>query len=262
VDPVSQLLAERERRHPRLAPWVAAAVLLHAGLASAMWLVSRNGSHPPAQLPTVAVRFVQPEPVRRRSEPPGGGPQRRATPAPKPTAAPTAVPTAPPEPEPEPERELAPEPEVAATAPQVDRPSEDAMAELGSKATPQPTPEPEPAPSGSGGGSGLSLGGGGDASEAATGVPSDFQFSYYLQRMLALIESRWYKPPVPPGTRARVRYTIQSSGRLEAIQLEESSGVPAFDRAALRALYAANPLPPLPPAYRKPSVTVHLTFSE
>lgn len=254
MDPVSKLLAERERRHPKLAPWVAAAVLLHAGLASAMWLVSRNGSHPPAQLPTVAVRFVRPEPVRRRSEPPSGRPERRATPVPEPTAAPTAVPTAPPEPE--------PEPEVAATSPPSERPSEDAMATLDSKATPQPAPEPEPAPSGGGGGSGLSLGGGGAASESATGVPSDFQFSYYLQRMLALIESRWYKPPVPPGTRARVRYTIQSSGRLEAIQLEESSGVPAFDRAALRALYAANPLPPLPPAYRKPSVTVHLTFSE
>lgn len=255
MDPVSKLLAERERRRPKLAPWAVVAVLLHAGLASAMWIVSRDGSHPPAQLPAVAVRFVQPEPVRRQPEPAGGGPERQATPVPRPTAAPTPVPSAPPEPEPEPEVE----PE---TAPPADRPSDDAMADLGTEATPRPTPEPEPAPAGGGGGSGLSLGGGGDAADAAAGVPSDFQFTYYLQRMLALIESRWYKPPVPPGTRARVRYTILSSGRLEAIQLEESSGVPAFDRAALRALYAANPLPPLPPAYRKPSVTVHLAFSE
>jgi len=80
--------------------------------------------------------------------------------------------------------------------------------------------------------------------------------------MLALIESNWYKPPVPHGTRAMVRFRITSAGRLEAIELEESSGVPSFDRSALRALYAANPLPPLPPAYGKPSVTVHLTFSE
>ena len=80
--------------------------------------------------------------------------------------------------------------------------------------------------------------------------------------MLALIESRWYKPPAPAGTRARVRFQILSSGRVEGIQLEQSSGQPAFDRAVLRALYAANPLPPLPPAYLKPSLTIHLTFSE
>jgi hypothetical protein len=38
--------------------------------------------------------------------------------------------------------------------------------------------------------------------------------------------------------------------------------MPSFDRATLRALYAANPLPPLPPAYGKPSLTVHLSFAE
>jgi outer membrane biosynthesis protein TonB len=38
--------------------------------------------------------------------------------------------------------------------------------------------------------------------------------------------------------------------------------LPNFDRAALRALYAANPLPPLPPAYGRPSLTVHLSFAE
>jgi len=80
--------------------------------------------------------------------------------------------------------------------------------------------------------------------------------------MLALIESRWYKPPSPPGTTARVRFVIRSDGRLEGIALESSSGVPSFDRAALRALYASNPLPPLPPAYRKPSLMVHLAFTE
>jgi TonB family protein len=79
--------------------------------------------------------------------------------------------------------------------------------------------------------------------------------------MLALIESRWFKPPVPPGTTARARFTILDNGRIEGIALEESSGNPSFDRAVLRALYAANPLPPLPPAYRKPSLTVHLRFT-
>jgi len=80
--------------------------------------------------------------------------------------------------------------------------------------------------------------------------------------MLALIESRWYKPTTPPGARARVRFVVLKSGKVEEIRLEESSGIPSFDRAALRAMYAANPLPPLPPAYGKPSLTIHLSFTE
>jgi TonB family protein len=134
-------------------------------------------------------------------------------------------------------------------------------------AAPAPTPvAPEPVSAGSdqagppGPPSGLSLGQGGGGGTPA--IPSDFQFTYYVDRMLALIESKWYKPPVPAGTHAQVRFVISSSGRLDGVELEKSSGVPSFDRAVLRALYAANPLPPLPPAYRKPSLTVHLTFSE
>jgi TonB family protein len=79
---------------------------------------------------------------------------------------------------------------------------------------------------------------------------------------LALIEARWYQPVAPIGTRALVRFTINRDGRLSRIELESSSGNSSFDRAALRALHATNPLPPLPPAYSKPSLTVHLTFSE
>lgn len=103
---------------------------------------------------------------------------------------------------------------------------------------------------------------GAEASGGDSGIPSDFHFTYYVERMLALIESRWYKPVVPIGTRARVGFVILKDGRLEGIRLEESSGMPTFDRAALRAIYAANPLPPLPPAYGKPDLTVHLSFSE
>jgi TonB family protein len=136
--------------------------------------------------------------------------------------------------------------------------SADAMRSEDSVATPAPTP-PAPEPDG-GGGRGLSVGSNGGG--GATGIPADFHFTYYIERMLALIESRWYKPVVPQGTRARVGFVILKSGRVEGIRLEESSGLPSFDRATLRALYAANPLPPLPPAYGKPSLTVHLSFAE
>ena len=134
------------------------------------------------------------------------------------------------------------------------------MAAPDSSPSQAPTPVPSTAESVAGGGSGLSLGDGGGSQ--VPGIPADFHFTYYIERMLALIEARWYKPAVPPQTRALVRFSILRDGRLENIELEQSSGLPSFDRAALRALYAANPLPPLPPAYRNQSLTVHLSFSE
>ncbi len=248
MDPVSRLLLDRERSQPRLLPWIITAVLLHAGAAAATYLVGKRAASRPIQLPVVAVKLVRPQAPSRR--PPSREPQRRSSPVPQPTKAPATavpkpvvVPTAPPKPRPE-------EP----------RPSEDAMRSAESAATPAPTPPPAEESSG-GGGPGLSVGES-SVGGAAPGIPSDFHFTYYVQRMLALIESRWYKPAVGTGTRARVRFVILKDGRVEGIQLEESSGMPSFDRAALRALYAANPLPPLPPAYGKSSLTVHLSFSE
>lgn len=244
MDPVSEILTERERTRPRLFPYAMIAFLLHGGLAGTIFLMSRNAAARPAQLPAVSVRIVKPEPPRqrRRSTEPAARPTRapkKETPVPKPeptVAKPVA--TAPPEIEP-------------ATRP----PSEDAMAAPERRATPRPTPVPAPS-----GGTGLSVGGGNN--QQIPGIPSDFHFAYYVERMLALIEARWYKPVVPTGTRALVRFTINREGRLSRIELESSSGNSSFDRAALRSLYATNPLPPLPPAYSKPSLTVHLTFSE
>ena len=234
MDPVTKILIDRERARPRLLPWVVLAVVMHTGVAAATYLVGRRAASRPVQLPVVSVKIVRPQAPSRRP------PSRQPTKAP-----PTAV----------------PEPEPVATAPPAEdapKASADAMRAADSVATPAPTPPP--VDTGGGGGRGLSVGentGGG-----APGIPADFHFTYYIERMLALIESRWYKPTAPPGARARVRFVILKSGKVEGIQLEESSGISSFDRAALRAMYAANPLPPLPPAYGKPSLTVHLSFAE
>jgi protein TonB len=241
MDPVTKILLDRERARPRLLGWVVLAIVMHAGAAAATYLVGKRAASRPVQLPVVSVKIVRPQaPSRRessrRSEP-------RATAVPQPTKAP---PTAVPEP-------------VATAPPREEAPiaSADAMRAADSVATPAPTQPPVPP---GGGGRGLSVGetvGGG-----TPGIPADFHFTYYIERMLALIESRWYKPSAPPGSRVRVGFVILKSGRVEGIRLEESSGNSSFDRAALRAMYAANPLPPLPPAYGKPSLTVHLSFAE
>lgn len=245
-DPVTRILVERERSRPRLLPWVVVAVLLHAGAAAATYLAGKRAASRPIQLPSVSVRVVRQE--APRSRPPGRTTRSPSTPVPQPSKPPaTAV----------------PKPSPVATAPPAEVEAPHASADAMRSAASQSTPAPTPAPSDEGGGGvGRGLSVGGETSGGSSGIPSDFHFTYYVERMLALIESRWYKPVVPAGTRARVGFVILKNGRLQDIQLEESSGMPSFDRAALRAIYAANPLPPLPPAYGKPSLTVHLSFSE
>lgn len=241
MDPVSRILADRERSVPRMMPWVVLAAALHGLIVGAAFLFGRAAAARPAQLPAVSVKLI-------RTERPAGRPSARRQPRPTravPTPAPTVAATAIPQPKP-------------TTVPS-EQISEDAMPAPDAAATPAPTTPAQLEPAGTGTG-GLSLGSndGGQTS----GIPADFHFTYYIERMLALIESRWFKPAVPDGTAARVRFRIGRDGRLDTIELEEGSGSPSFDRAALRALYAANPLPPLPPAYGKTSLTVHLTFSE
>ncbi len=244
MDPVTKILIDREGARPRLLPWIVLAVVMHAGLAAATYLVGRRAASRPIQLPVVSVKIVRPQAPSRR--PPSRQPERRATAVPQPTKAP---PTAVPEPEP-----------IATAPPKEDaqKASAEAMRAADSVATPAPTPPP--VDTGGGGGRGLSVGE--NTAGGAPGIPADFHFTYYIERMLALIESRWYKPTAPPGARARIRFVVLKSGKVEGIRLEESSGVSSFDRAALRAMYAANPLPPLPPAYGKPSLTIHLSFAE
>jgi TonB family protein len=49
-------------------------------------------------------------------------------------------------------------------------------------------------------------------------------------------------------------------GHLEDIVVEKSSGVELLDRAAERALYLSDPLPPLPNTYPRDRGGVHLLF--
>lgn len=242
MDPVSRVLMEAEGRRSSLLPWVFPAIFLHLALAGSVFLVNQQRPRMmAAQLPTVSVRLIQ----EKRPRPPV---RRQVAPAPTPIPQATVLP------------QPTPMPKATVAVPEAPAPSAEAMPTIESRATPAPTAVPA-ASSGGVSHGGLSLGG--ESGEGATeiGVPSDFQFTYYLERMLALIESRWYQPPVSAGTSARARFTIESSGHVRSIVLESSSGNSTFDRAVLRALYAANPLPPLPPAYRKSSLTIHLNFT-
>ncbi len=104
----------------------------------------------------------------------------------------------------------------------------------------------------------LTLGGG----SRGGGTDEVFPYDYYLQRVLALIESNWFRPPAPEATRCRVRARIDRSGRLLEAGISLESGMPAFDRAALRAVFAAAPFPPLPQGFGGTTLTIHLEFGQ
>jgi protein TonB len=235
-DPVSE---ELERRSHLDLPWrraVVAALALHLAVAATLFLGPSHRRRT-LVLPTVQVRLSS-EPVSPAAS--------ASRPAPAP-ARPTAV---------------APPPKAAAKKAAEPPPRHPLPAKNAARQAP---PEPEAAAVESAGpgtagqtvtaAGGITLGVGSGGDEA-------FPFTYYLNRVLAIIESNWYRPLAPPDTRCRVRCVIDRSGRLVEAGLEQESASPAFDRAALRAVYAANPLPPLPQGFGGTTLTLHLDFGQ
>jgi protein TonB len=233
-DPVSEELARRA--HLDL-PWrwaILGAFGLHIAVAATLFLAPSHRQRA-LSLPTVQVRLAAAPAAP-------AGPKRAA-----------AARTSPPVPEPAPK---APAKKAIEPAPRHPLPAKTAV-----RQAPPETGLPSAGPAGpalagqaASSPAGIALGvgtGGGDES---------FPFTYYLNRVLALIESNWFRPPAPPDTRCRVRCVIDRAGRLLEAGLEQESASAAFDRAALRAVYAAAPLPPLPQGFGGATLTLHLEF--
>jgi TonB family protein len=160
---------------------------------------------------------------------------------------------------------------VIEKAERVEPPSPKALAlPKSSKSKPAPpAPAPRPAASASAPAVDLPSAGGSPQGEAGgtssfgtsvSAFDADFPFSYYVEQLLSLIGAQWLKPTVPDGTAAVVYFRIQRSGQVEGVKVETSSGLAFYDRAATRSLFAANPLPPLPPEFQGESLGVHLRF--
>jgi protein TonB len=242
-DPVSREL--EQRAHLDL-PWrwaLLAALILHLAVAAALLLAPAHAKRA-LRLPSVLVRLAaMPAPAAPPSRP-AAAPAR--APAPVPTVkAPVEKSVAPPPRHPIPAKKATQPPARSAPAPAEAPPAE----------APAPAPAARPETQVSPGG-GIALGGG-----SATGEEA-FPFTYYLNRLLAVIESNWFRPPAPPGTRCTVRCVIDRAGHLVEAGLEQESPSPAFDRAALRAVYAGVPFPPLPQGFGGTTLTLHLEFGQ
>lgn len=86
----------------------------------------------------------------------------------------------------------------------------------------------------------------------------DFTYSYYVDQMLSLIHANWVRPTLGGDVEALIHFTIRSDGKVSDIRIVRSSGYNSFDLAAMRAIQAASPLPPLPSSYRHGTLGVNL----
>ena len=92
----------------------------------------------------------------------------------------------------------------------------------------------------------------------------EFPFADYLYRIRDLIAAQWSPPPTGPyglKRRAEAFFRLGRNGSLVVQpRVDGGSGDTAFDRAAMRAIAAAAPFPPLPREYDGQSLGVGLAF--
>jgi len=123
--------------------------------------------------------------------------------------------------------------------------------------------------SGSGAASGSGKGAGtgtGDGIGNGSGIKLDdenFKFAYYLEVLRERIGYTW-APPMLLGVKnevvATVYFKIARDGSISEEKIEKTSSQELFDRAALRAIKNADPLPPLPAGFKGKYLGVHFEF--
>jgi protein TonB len=242
-DRVAELLAQRARIGGGAGGGIALSVLLHGSIVGAVVYAAIHASAP-QQVSALNIRFA---PVAATPQPVSAPP----VPAPPAPAAPTLK-----IPEPVPE---APKPVAKPEPKTVPLSSFGQSTKKGSEKPPAPVPHvapPIPAPTNG-------IVGNIDIPAGASGVTAldgDFPYTIYIERMKSLIGQRWFRPQVGGGTVATVSFSIDRDGTIREVKNEISSGNGTFDRAALRAVLEASPLPPLPFAYNGTYLGVHLTF--
>ena len=250
---VSEVLEERSRRPD--APHgfaVALSLAAHAAFVVFLVLISQPRKLTTPPLMSLPVRVVWPGAAGRPAGPPGrpaARPQAEAPPkrvieklrdeAPAPSAEALPLPG-------KAKKEEAPKPAPRASAPGPRPVASDSAVELPS--------------AGNGGLGGSGSPGLSSFGASLSGFDSDFPFSYYAEQIQALIGANWLKPDVAEGTACVVTFRIQRSGQVTDVKVETSSGLAFYDRAAARAIYSANPLPPLPPEFRGEQLGVHIRF--
>jgi protein TonB len=193
----------------------------------------------------LALRDLPTDGARRPTALPGAAPAKpeapplpASTPPPRQTALPTAG-----------QKEL---PSLASPAPVAVPAARPVAATQTAKALPA-TPPPPATPAALGHPMGSPQGSG-----TITMNASDFPFAWYLHVIQRKVREKW--APAGHTGRAVVRFEIARDGQVRPPKLENSSGDPVYDQAAMRAITEAIPFPPLPEEFKESVLLIHLGF--
>ncbi len=90
---------------------------------------------------------------------------------------------------------------------------------------------------------------------------ANFQSPYYINLVFSKIRSRWVNPVrLSTLIEVTVYFRVEANGRIVDAEIENSSGITAFDQSALRAILTSDPLPPLPQEFTGDHIGIHLKF--
>ena len=99
-------------------------------------------------------------------------------------------------------------------------------------------------------------------SVAVASTTGEFRFPPYLLIVRDKVERNWNPPPGAKGVKVKVAFRVLRSGRVGEAKLQESSGNFYFDQAAMRAILASSPFPPLPEGFFKEYETFSVDLME
>ena len=96
--------------------------------------------------------------------------------------------------------------------------------------------------------------------------PQGVDFKPYLLQVLARVRRNWMAI-VPDSARmgrrglVLIQFSIDRGGGVPKLVIASTSGITAFDRAAVAGISASNPFPPLPAAYQGDQIRLQMAFS-
>lgn len=202
-------------------------------------------------------------------------PKPEPKPAPEPAPPEVRIPdkVKPPVPKPEPAKAEPPKPAPAAAPPAAAPPTSAARAPAPPAAAGPASEAPRDAYGAaaerwrarSGGGVGGTEGGSGPIGTGGEGPGGGGQlvgleFLTYHQHVVNAVKARWANVVRRPGLVAEVAFDIAPDGAVSNVRVQQSSGDPAYDGSALRAVQHASPLEPPPVRYRKEFREFHMRF--